>query len=95
MHNRNREDQQIQHIFKSTPTRRAAKFLWMGGVVLVIGILDVALRLWSGMRQGAVGIMLHMGYEVECLLAGVAIWLGGVLLLDYLERREKTDGQLF
>ena len=87
MNNNNMRFDQKRRLCRYYPSRRAAHLAWIGLFVLSAGICDVGLRLFQGMRQGSVGMMLILGYDVECLVAGIAILTGGVLLLDYLERR--------
>ncbi len=69
------------------PTPAALRLWLVGAVPLLVGIGDVAVRLWSGLQSGAAGLMLALGYDIECLAAGLAILTGGVLLLDYMERK--------
>ncbi len=59
----------------------------MGFPILLAGLGDIAVRLHTGIQGGAVGIMLRLGYDVECILAGLCILAGGMLLLSYMERR--------
>ena len=68
-------------------TRLAGRLCIIGMIILTLGTFDVAARLYEGFMSGAVGIMLHMGYEIEALMAGGAILTGGTLLLDYMERQ--------
>ncbi|MBE6559146.1 MAG: hypothetical protein E7661_09105 [Ruminococcaceae bacterium] len=73
------------------PTKLSGRLWFIGLTVLLLGVSDVWCRAYEGMRAGAVGMMLHMGYEVECLVAGLAILTGGALLLDYVERRQARE----
>ena len=89
MNKRNRKNQQYTlekektaYVFKPL----SMKLLFMGLPVLLLGLCDVGIRLYSSIRAGATGIMLLMAYDVECLVAGLAILVGGILLMDYLER---------
>lgn len=91
MNNRNIHFQQKRGLCRYYLTRLAARLAWIGLFILSAGICDVGIRLFQGLRQGAVGMMLTLGYDVECLVAGITILTGGVLLLDYLERREKME----
>ncbi len=76
---------------KIGPTRLAGRLWIIGLTILLLGVCDVAVRLCGGLRAGAVGIILLMAYDLECLMAGAAILTGGALLLDYMERREAAD----
>ena len=91
MNNKNMRFDQKRKFCRYYPSRRAAQLAWIGLFILSAGICDVGIRFFQGVRQGAVGMMLTLGYDVECLVAGVAILTGGVLLLDYLERRAKIE----
>ena len=67
----------------------AAFWLCIGGFSLLLaGVGVISLELHTMIREGAVGIMLLLGHGVECLVAGLAIVTGGVLLLDYMNRRD-------
>ena len=102
MHKRNREFS--QKIFPKLPRygRRksrgalplplapaAVRLGLIGFPVLLAGLGDIALRLHRSIQGGEAGIMLRLGYDVECIAAGLCILTGGMLLLDYMERREK------
>ena len=60
----------------------------VGLALLVAGSLALFGEILHAAESGAVGFMLLLGYEIECLVAGFAIWIGGGLLLDYLERQK-------
>ena len=70
------------------PTPRAATLGLIGFPLLVLGLGDVAARLHSQVSQGAEGAILRLAYGFECIIAGVTIVVGGMLLLDYMERWE-------
>lgn len=63
----------------------SGRYFCAGGIILLLGAGDLLFRLANDLLEDSVGIMLRMGYEVECLIAGVAILIGGGLLLDYVE----------
>ncbi len=63
---------------------------YLGLAILALGSLAVFNAIWQAAESGAVGFMLLLGYELECLVAGFAIWIGGGLLLDYLERQNAS-----
>ena len=71
---------------------RATHLGLMGFPLLLAGIWGIASRLHTLKLTGAVGIMLHLGDEIEYIVAGLCILIGGMLLLDYMERRE-ADGK--
>ena len=65
----------------------ASKLGHIGFIILLAGLGDIGVRLHSQATAGATGIMLRMAYDFECIAAGMAIWVGGILLLDYMERQ--------
>ena len=67
----------------------ASKLCLIGLPLLLVGLCDTAARLHTQMQAGATGIMLRLGYDFECIVAGFAVLVGGVLLLDYMERKGK------
>lgn len=76
----------------SKKTPRLSRRLWcIGGLILLAGTGDVLFRLGDALRSGSVGIMLRLGYDIECLFAGAAILVGGGLLLDYMERKQEKE----
>ena len=91
MHKRAKKYQQKNTFHYLSP--HAARLMHIGAAVLLMGIADVALRLYAAYMRGAVGVMLHLGYDIECLVAGVAILTGGVFLLDYMEKRRIRDSE--
>lgn len=91
MNKSNKKSAQKSSVSLWRPTPAALRLWLLGAVPLLIGILDVAYRLCSGLRRGAVGIMLTLTYDIECLVAGLAILTGGVLLLDYMERKSARE----
>lgn len=76
---------------KIGPTRLAGRLWLTGMIILTLGVCDVAARLYDGLRAGAIGLMLNLGYDIECLMAGAAILTGGALLLDYMERKQAME----
>ena len=74
---------------KDFPSPRCWKLLFIGLPILLLGLCDIAVRLHGGLRSGATGMMLLLAYDVECLVAGLAILVGGVLLIDYVERSQE------
>ncbi len=85
MHKRRR------HLIQYNPVRPSAVRMGLIGFpVLLAGLADIAVRLHTQIMAGSVGIMLRLGYGLECVVAGLAILVGGMLLLDYMERWE-TD----
>lgn len=92
MHKRRKQNQQTPSQPRRRtygPTRLAGRLWIIGSVILLFGICDVAVRLYDSLDRGATGIMLTLGYDVECLAAGLAILVGGALLLDYAERKQE------
>lgn len=88
----------MNKLFKHNHRTSPGKFTWKarkcssllrysGLGILTLGSLAVFNAIWQAAESGAVGYMLLLGYEMECLVAGFAIWIGGGLLLDYLERQ--------
>ena len=73
------------------PTCLAGRLWLIGLLILILGLCDVAARLSDGMREGAVGILLLLAYDFECLMAGAAVLTGSALLLDYMERAAECD----
>lgn len=69
-------------------TSPAARLALTGTLLISLAACDVAARLHDGITAGEIGIMLRMGYDVECLLAALAVLVGGTLLLDYCVRRD-------
>lgn len=66
----------------------AAINLWLAGLpFLLLALCDVGVKIHEGIASGAVGFMLHLGYGLECIVAGLAILTGAALLLDYMERK--------
>ena len=68
------------------PTPWAAKLCIWGLLFLLAGIGDTYLRIRTQINAGSVGIMWRYAYAVECILCGLTILAGGVLILDYMER---------
>ena len=91
MYKRTKKYIQKNSFYRFSP--HATRLLYIGTVVLLMGIVDVAFRLYTAHMSGAVGVMLHIGYDIECLMAGVAILTGGVFLLDYMEKQEIRDNE--
>ena len=93
MHNKNRHFSQKK---PTTPKKEkigftpiASKLCLAGLPLLLMGFCDTVARLHTQMQAGSKGIMLRLGYDFECIVAGFAILVGGVLLLDYMERKGK------
>ena len=84
-----------QHIYQNKPPspwhhhlQPWASNLFIGGLIyLLIGIGSIATRLHTQQAAGAVGAILQLTSDIECILAGLTILIGGVLLLDYMERQ--------
>ncbi len=94
MHKKRKQRQQTPSPKKGKiygPTRLAGRLWIIGSVILLSGVCDVAARLYDGIGRGATGIMLTLGYDLECLAAGLAILVGGALLLDYAERKQERE----
>lgn len=93
MHKRNRHIKQ-KPILEKPPiqwgfTPRATKLGLGGFPFILLGLCDAAARLHNQVSIGAVGAMLRLAYGFECIVAGLAILIGGVLLLDFMERRDE------
>ena len=87
MHNKRRNFNQKKKKIGFTPT--ASKLCLIGLPLLLAGFCDIAARLHTRLLAGATGVMLRLAYDVECIVAGFAVLVGGVLLLDYMERTGK------
>ena len=95
MHKQNKQNAQNKP--SSHPKRYGFSYLssrlcLIGLPIILLGLCDVAARLHDGVMAGEVGIMLHLSYDLECITAGLAILVGGALLLDYMERKD-TDAK--
>ena len=92
MNKSNMHNQQISSRQGEKKSVRASRFLLMAGLtILSLGSIALFSEILRAAGSGAVGFMLLLGYEAECLAAGFTIWLGGGLLLDYLERQSGKD----
>lgn len=88
---KSKNSQKKKNKHKLGPTRLAGRLWIVGLMILLLGLCDVAARFCDGLRAGAVGIILLLAYDFECLMAGATVLTGGALLLDYMERREASD----
>ncbi len=70
---------------------QATQLALIGLPILSLGFCHVTAKLHDHILAGSTGIMLRLGYDIECCIAGLAILAGGVLLLDYMERKQKCD----
>lgn len=70
-------------------TRYAGRLALTGLSVILAGSCAYAAALFDGITAGETGILLRLGSSGEALAAALAILVGGVLLLDYQERKDK------
>lgn len=94
MHKRSKQFSQLPAPQKKRPPwglmPRASRLGLWGFPFLLLGLCDVAARLHSQVSIGAVGVMLRLSDDLESIMAGLTILVGGMLLLDYMERQNDS-----
>ena len=73
-------------IIPSGPSSLAGRFLLLSLFLLSLGVCDLVARIYDTLTAGNAILWIYVRSDIECLLASVAILLGGGLFLDYVER---------